>query len=121
VQLRPEQLTLLAAAPTAGLPGNVPWTGLAVVSQWDPGRPPPVTPGSSVALEIAYWLMPKPADMGIILSDAINAEDFVGQLAEYKVLRKHDAIHFELSVLSSLLVMVMFLAIAGYEFVTTDY
>jgi hypothetical protein len=74
-----------------------------------------------VALEVGYWIMPKPADMGLILSDAIKAEDFVGQLAEYKVLRKHDAIHFELSVLSSLLVMVVFLAIAGYEFVTTDY
>jgi ABC-type transport system involved in multi-copper enzyme maturation permease subunit len=120
-KLQPEHLTLLGAAPQAGLPSSVPWTGLAYVNQWDPGRPPPVTPASSVALEVGYWIMPKPADMGIILSDAIKAEDLVGQLSEYKVLRKHDALHFELSVLSSLLVMVVFLAIAGYEFVTTDY
>lgn len=121
LQVQTEHLLVLTAAPGGGLPGSVPWSGLGLINQWNPGRPPPVTPASSVLMEIGYWIMPKPADMGIILSDALKADDFVGQLTEYKILRKHDAFHLQLSVLSSLLIMVVFLALAGYEFVTTDY
>jgi len=112
---------LFVANPHAGFPAGVPWANFELISQWDIGRPPTTTPTSSVLMEIGYWLMPKPADMGIILFNSLQADNMFAELSEYKTLHDHHAFHFELSVLSSLGFMVVVLGLAVYEFVHTDY
>jgi hypothetical protein len=80
-----------------------------------------VPPGSIWLAEVGYWVLPKPADLGIVLFDALEANNLFAQLGEYRTLKQHGAFHPALSILSSLLFMGLLLALAGYEFVHTDY
>lgn len=120
-QPRPPELLVLAPAPTAGLPFSLPWAGLSVVGQANPPREPAVTPASSALLALGYWVMPKPADLVNLMFASLRAERYFGEMHEYTVLKKHGALDFGLSVLTSLLFMVVLLGIAGYEFVNAEY
>jgi len=119
-RLRPVDARLLAAAPTAPLaPAALPWPGLATWSEPKPEAS--LIPVSPVLLNIVYWILPKPADMGNILFHALDADNYFSQLTEYTKLRQHGAFHPQLAVISSLVFMLLLLALAGYEFVHTDY
>jgi hypothetical protein len=118
-QLRPEPLAMLAAAPHQGAVAGIPWGGLYLISQ----QPPPArTPlHGSWVLEAGYWLIPKPADMGMILYDALEPNNYFVESLAYRTLKEHGAFHPMLSIFTSLLFTVAMLAIAGYEFMTMDY
>jgi ABC-type transport system involved in multi-copper enzyme maturation permease subunit len=75
----------------------------------------------SWALEAGYWVLPKPADMGILLVDALKAGNFFVPVLEYHKMQEMGAFHPELSVLSSMAFAAMLLGLSAYEFVTTDY
>jgi len=120
-QVKPPELLVLAPAPTAGVPFATPWPGLSVLGQSLPDRAPNVTPTSSLLMAVGYWTMPKPADMVNLMFDSLKAERFFGETPEYTVLKKHGALDFGLSVLTSLLFMVVMLGIAGYEFANAEY
>lgn len=120
-QVKPPELLVLAPAPGAGLPFSMPWPGLSVVGQSTPPREPSVTPASSLLMAVGYWTMPKPADMINLMFHSLKAERYFGEMHEYTVLKKHGALDFGLSVLTSLLFMVVLLGIAGYEFVNAEY
>lgn len=120
-RVKPAELLVLAPAPSAGVPFSMPWPGLSVVGQSSPDRAPSVTPASSLLMEVGYWTMPKPADMVNLMFDSLQAERYFGEMPEYTILKKHGALDFGLSVLTSLLFMVVMLAIAGYEFVHAEY
>jgi hypothetical protein len=120
-QVKPAELLVLASAPSAGVPFAAPWPGLSVVGQSSPGREPSATPASSLLMAVGYWAMPKPADMVNMIYDSLSAERFFGEMPEYTILKKHGALDFGLSVLTSLLFMVVMLGIAGYEFVKSEY
>jgi hypothetical protein len=77
--------------------------------------------GFSSPVEIGYWVMPKPADLTLMLFDALQADNYFGKQLAYVEVQKKGAFYPELSVLTSLLFAVVVLAIAAYEFVTTDY
>lgn len=68
-----------------------------------------------------YWVLPKPLDFSLILSGAIQAEEHFGSVLDMRVLTAQGLFDPELSLLSSLAFAVVVLAVAGYQFVTTDY
>ena len=72
-------------------------------------------------IEMGYWLLPKPLDFHIILVKTLQAEDFVTQDVDTRLLVSLGAWSPELSVLSSALFGVVILAFAAYEFVKEDY
>jgi hypothetical protein len=65
--------------------------------------------------------MPKPADFGILLFDALGADKFFGKALMYKTVQDLGYFHPEWSILSSVAFTVVILAMAAYEFVKTDY
>jgi hypothetical protein len=71
--------------------------------------------------ELGYWIMPKPADFSLILADTLGAEQFATPWMAFKAVREAGQFHPLGSVLSSLAVGAVFLAIAAYEFVHDDY
>ena len=73
------------------------------------------------ATEAGYWLLPKPADLSILLDRAVKAGDHFGAQPEFAAVERLQAFHPWLSVLSSLAFTAAMLTIAAREFAETDY
>jgi ABC-type transport system involved in multi-copper enzyme maturation permease subunit len=63
-----------------------------------------VTGGAAPGLEFAYWALPKPADFGVLLIEALHAGDSFGQDSVLESVRQGGAVRPELSILTSLIV-----------------
>ena len=72
-------------------------------------------------VEAAYWTLPKPADVGMLLYDALNAADSCGQIAAFKHVQDHGDFHPWLSVAASLAFMIVLLTGASRQFAALDY
>jgi hypothetical protein len=80
--------------------------------------------GASLAaapIEWVYWLLPKPADLGLILVDALEAGNMVAHMPVLKAVHDRGLLLPELAILTSCLVPAALLVIAGRRFVRTDY
>jgi hypothetical protein len=71
--------------------------------------------------DLGYWLLPKPADLGMLLYQSLDAQQYVGQIFDPAALAAAGSFSLALSVLSSLAFMVYALIAAGRQFATTDY
>jgi hypothetical protein len=71
--------------------------------------------------EIGYWLLPKPADFGLILYDALGADRFSTPMFEFRRVQERGLFHPLASVLSSLAFGALLLALTAYEFMNEDY
>jgi ABC-type transport system involved in multi-copper enzyme maturation permease subunit len=80
-----------------------------------------ISPAGKVLLEIGYWLLPKPWDLNALVFRGIEGDNFFGRLIELDKLIELGQFFPVLSVLASLGFAVATLALAAYEFVTTDY
>lgn len=82
-------------------------------------------PEASVVLawivDFGYWLLPKPADFSLILTDQLNAEKFAPPWVAFRAMRDAGQFHPWLSVISSLASGAAILALAAYEFVNDEY
>jgi ABC-type transport system involved in multi-copper enzyme maturation permease subunit len=79
-------------------------------------------PASTLALtEPAYWIAPKPLDAGVILFNALDAGQHFSKPAAFRLAESGPGFSVELSVLSSLLITVVLLALSVYEFGAADY
>jgi hypothetical protein len=78
-------------------------------------------PSFGVLVDTGYWLLPKPADLGVLLVDALHAGDDFHRTFDLPALENANAWHPELSLLASGLFALFALALAGREFSTTDY
>jgi len=112
-------VTVLAAAPGAEAPGVLPWAALLVNCQAEAPRED--ISRSSTLREVGYWLLPKPGDIGILLANAIDANTYFAEMGEYRVLERNGVYYPTLAMLSSLAFGLLFLVLAGYEFVHIDY
>jgi hypothetical protein len=72
-------------------------------------------------VQLGYWLLPKPADMGMILSETLQTKTQFMQPEWYDGIRRLGEFHPELSVLSSLAFAAILVGMAAHEFLTTDY
>ncbi|MFO0879463.1 MAG: ABC transporter permease [Gemmataceae bacterium] len=110
--------TLVGLGAAIDLPAAVTATPLALADDVPGGR---VARTASNALEVGYWVLPKPADVGIVLGKLLGADSHVAQLPEFVAVEKAGQLHLEWSVLASCLFALVMLAIAGHEFVQADY
>jgi hypothetical protein len=79
-------------------------------------------PGSLAWLvEGGYWLLPKPADLSLMLFDALEAGHHLTKGLALQNVQARGDFHPELSILSSLAFTAATLYVAGRQFVTTDY
>lgn len=73
------------------------------------------------ASEVGYWVLPKPADLGLLLAQAMHAESFLGPADLLRAAQSQGAFHPLLSVLSSLTFAACLLILTIYEFNTREY
>ncbi len=71
--------------------------------------------------ETAYWVSPKPLDAGAILFDALGARRHFEKPAAFRLADSGDGISPQLSVLSSLLIAAVLLALSAHEFNAAEY
>jgi ABC-type transport system involved in multi-copper enzyme maturation permease subunit len=83
---------------------------------------PQYLPASTLALgEVAYWISPKPIDAGLILFNALDAEHHFEKPVVFNLLETGQAFSPCMSILSSLVITGVLLALATYQFNETDY
>jgi hypothetical protein len=78
------------------------------------------SPLLSSVIDIGYWVLPKPADLGMLLYDSLGAHDHFGQLLDPAALATH-GFSMTLSVLTSLAFTAVVLLLSARTFQTTDY
>lgn len=71
--------------------------------------------------EVGYWIMPKPADLGMVLFDALHAGNYFSTLIEFDNVREQGVFSPFLSTVSSVIFMFAMLWLACREFRDTDY
>lgn len=78
--------------------------------------------GPAVSLvDASYWILPKPADIGIMLYDALEAAQSFGKVAAFQSVQSHGDFHPLLSILASLGFMGLLLFAASRQFAALDY
>jgi len=78
-------------------------------------------PGAMYLLEVGYWFLPKPLDLGGLFFDLIGASGYFGQLPEMAAVKANGQLHSEASVGASAGFAVLTLGLAAYEFQQADY
>ncbi|AGA31525.1 ABC transporter permease [Singulisphaera acidiphila] len=81
----------------------------------------PLSPWLRGTIEVSYWALPKPADLSLILSHAIDADRHFAAVPEFETVQRLRRFHPVLSVVSSLAAACLILAAAARRFATTDY
>jgi ABC-type transport system involved in multi-copper enzyme maturation permease subunit len=71
--------------------------------------------------ETAYWLMPKPADLSMILLDTLQPDDALNRLLGTPALHEAGVFHAHLSLLSSILFGVGALAVSARQLEAAEY
>jgi ABC-type transport system involved in multi-copper enzyme maturation permease subunit len=77
--------------------------------------------GARTLAEVAYWVFPKPIDAGLILFNTLNAEHHFEKPVVFQLLESGQRFSPLLSIVSSLALAVVLLALAIHEFNTKDY
>ena len=72
-------------------------------------------------LDVAYWVLPKPLDMGGVFYDAMRATGFAAPVPELDAVQQKGLLHPELSVITSGLFAIVVLFLSAFEFKSTDY
>jgi hypothetical protein len=80
-----------------------------------------LSPSFRGTVEVIYWILPKPADLGMVLFDALQAGNSFSNLFQYETLQSQGAFYPELSVLTSVLFTLGMLALASRQLQVTDY
>lgn len=84
-------------------------------------EPSQVTAGLVQTANFGYWVLPKPADFGLILYDGLGADRFSTPMVEFRRMQERGLFQPFWSVVSSLGFAAVMLAVAVYEFVHDDY
>jgi ABC-type transport system involved in multi-copper enzyme maturation permease subunit len=80
-----------------------------------------VTGSLGGSVEFSYWLLPRPLDMHLILTQALGVETPTGGLINLTLLIERGYWAPALSVLASLLFAAVLFLVAVYDFLTADY
>jgi ABC-type transport system involved in multi-copper enzyme maturation permease subunit len=80
-----------------------------------------LSPITLALTKAAYWISPKPIDAGLILYNALDANQHFEKPVVFKLLEAEHTFSPSLSLLSSLAIAVVLLALSAYEFTTKDY
>jgi hypothetical protein len=79
--------------------------------------------GSSLGwvVEAGYWVLPKPADLGILFFDGLHADNSFSKALGIEAVQQQGGFHPVLSIVSSLLFAAAVLAVSAHDFVEADY
>jgi ABC-type transport system involved in multi-copper enzyme maturation permease subunit len=77
--------------------------------------------GTRALTSAAYWISPKPVDAGLILFDALRAQEHFARPPVFQHLESWSGYSPLLSVLSCVAIAAVLLALAGYELEAADY
>jgi hypothetical protein len=77
--------------------------------------------GAGRALDLGYWLLPKPLDFHLILQDALQTGPALGGLLSTRTMAEQGLWSPGLSVLASVLCGAALLGVAAYDFLTAEY
>jgi ABC-type transport system involved in multi-copper enzyme maturation permease subunit len=80
---------------------------------------PSAAPGTTA--EIVYWVLPKPLDFQLLLSDQLQPGEMFGRIVSTPQLVEHGAWFPIASVLASVTAALVLFAVATYDFATADY
>ncbi len=80
-----------------------------------------VPAGTLAMAEAAYWISPKPIDAALILFNALDAQHHFEKPPVFNLLESGAAFSPCLSILSSLVITGVLLALSTYQFSVTDY
>lgn len=83
----------------------------AAIAAGDPG----------LALNVAYWLLPKPADLGMMLADALSAHSLFGQDSVLEAVRRRDDLGLQWSLPTSLLAPLAAFVTATWKLSRAEY
>lgn len=72
-------------------------------------------------IEVCYWILPKPADVSMLLFDALGAQDFFAGMPVFDAVRKQGSFHPAWSIAASLAFSAVTLLAATQQFDATDY
>jgi len=82
---------------------------------------PPLGSGLRGMVEACYWIMPKPVDLGMILQNALQAEDVFRSFEELQTIQRIGEFHPVLSMLTSFAFAVVMIVVAARQLGSTDY
>jgi hypothetical protein len=71
--------------------------------------------------QVAYWIFPKPIDAGLILFNALDAHHHFDKPWVFRLLESGQGFSPQLSILSSLAITALLLALSAHELDATDY
>ncbi len=80
-----------------------------------------LSPVTVTLTQAAYWISPKPIDAGLILFNALDAKTDFGKPLIFQHLESWSGYSPQGSLLSSLAIAAVLLALSGYELNTKDY
>ncbi len=82
----------------------------------------PAVPAVTLALtDAGYWISPKPIDAGLMLFNALEAQHHLAKPDVFLLLESWKGYSTPLSILSSLAITLVLLALSAYEFHSMDY
>jgi hypothetical protein len=78
-------------------------------------------PEAGRGIEFAYWLLPKPLDAHLLLSEAMRANTLLPGVIDLTRLIESGTWHPAASLLATAAAAIVLFAVSAYEFVTADY
>jgi ABC-type transport system involved in multi-copper enzyme maturation permease subunit len=82
----------------------------------------PTNPASAPpAIAAAYWVLPKPVNLGALFYEGLQAEGLTLKVPELEAAQTRGVASAEWSIITSMLFAMVMLAAAAYEFHHTDY
>ena len=81
----------------------------------------PFPPAFHALVDAAYWVLPKPADLVVVLDGLLKGSSHFAASLDPTTLAASHAFHPALSILSSLLAAIALLGLAAHQWSTTDY
>lgn len=76
---------------------------------------------STMLMDLIYWVLPKPLDLGGIFYDAMQATGFAAPVPELNAAQNQGLLNPVLSAITSTVFAPVVLLLAAYEFKSTDY
>lgn len=92
-----------------------------VAEGYQPGERPVFGQSTIALVEAAYWTLPKPGDLGMVLYDALRSADSFAQNGAFQSVKEHGDFQPWLSLTASLAFMLVLLAVATRQFEKLDY
>ena len=84
-------------------------------------EPKGMSVGSRAALEVGYWVLPKPGDLNIIFDDALETHGVAASVPEFDAARAKGRLNLALSALASLAFAAAMFGVAAWEFRNAEY